>query len=129
MSHKRWDELVGSLRQTLGALPDRRTGDNTHYWMADIGLSAFSVFFTQSPSFLSAQQTLEKNKGRRNAQSLFQIAEIPCDNHIRQSLDPVPPDQLFPLYDEVYQALRQTGLLESFRAVHQTQLIALDGTW
>jgi hypothetical protein len=29
MSHKRWDELVGSLRQTLGALPDRRTGDNT----------------------------------------------------------------------------------------------------
>jgi len=129
MSYKRWDELVDSLRRTLAALPDRRTGDNTHYSMADIGLSAFSVFFTQSPSFLSAQKTLEKNKGRSNAQSLFQIAEIPCDNHIRQSLDPVPPDQLFPLYDEVYQALRQTGLLESFRAVHQTQPIALDGSW
>jgi len=129
MSPKRWDELVGSLRQTLGALPDRRTGDNTHYSMEDIGLSAFSVFFTQSPSFLSSQKTLEKAKGRSNAQSLFQIEEIPCDNHIRQSLDSVPPDKLFPLYDEVYQALRQEGLLEYFRAVHQTQLIALDGTW
>jgi hypothetical protein len=49
MSRPRWDELVGSLRQTLGGLPDRRTGDNTHYSMEDIGLSAFSVFFTQSP--------------------------------------------------------------------------------
>ena len=129
MSRKRWDELVGSLRQTLGGLPNPHTGDNTHYSMEDIGLSAFSVFFTQSPSFLSSQKTLEKAKGRSNAQSLFQIEEIPCDNHIRQTLDAIPPDKLFALYDEVYQALRQAGLLESFRAVHQTQLIALDGTW
>ena len=86
MSRKGWDELVGSLRQTLGALPDRRTGDNTHYSMEDIGLSAFSVFFTQSPSFLSSQKTLEKAKGRSNAQSLFQIEEIPCDNHIPRSM-------------------------------------------
>jgi len=129
MSRPRWDELVGSLRQTLGALPDRRTGDNTQYSMEDIGLSAFSVFFTQSPSFLSSQKTLEKAKGCSNAQSLFQIEQIPSDNHIRQTLDPVAPDKLFPLYDEVYQALRQEGLLENFRAVHQTLLIALDGTW
>jgi hypothetical protein len=129
MSRPRWDELVGSLRQTLGALPDQRTGDNTQYSMEDIGLSAFSVFFTQSPSFLSAQKTLEKAKGCSNAKSLFQIEQIPSDNHIRQTLDSVAPDKLFPLYDEVYQALRQEGLLEGFRAVHQTLLIALDGTW
>jgi hypothetical protein len=124
-----WDKLVLSLRQTLGAFPDRRTGDNTHYSMEDLGSSAFSVFFTQSPSFLSAQKTLEQAKGYSNAQSLFQIKEIPSDNHIRQCLDPVPPDTLFPLYDEVYEALRQGGVLESFRAVHQTLLIGLDGTW
>ena len=126
---RRWDELVGSLRQTLAALPDPRTGDNTKYSMQDIGLGAFSVFFTQSPSFLAAQKTLQQAKGQSNAQSLFQIEQIACDNHIRDTLDAVPPDKLFPLYDEVYQALRQAGLLESFRAVHQTLLIALDGTW
>lgn len=126
---RRWDELVGSLRQTLAALPDSRTGDNTKYSMEDIGLSAFSVFFTQSPSFLAAQKTLRQAKGQSNAQSLFQIEQIACDNHIRDTLDAVAPDKLFPLYDEVYQALRQAGLLESFRAVHQTLLIALDGTW
>ncbi len=126
---RRWDELVGSLRQTLAALPDPRTGDNTKYSMQDIGLGAFSVFFTQSPSFLAAQKTLQQAKGQSNAQSLFQIEQIACDNHIRDTLDAVAPDKLFPLYDEVYQALRQAGLLESFRAVHQTLLIALDGTW
>src|SRR5260370_7797375 len=126
---RRWDELVGSLRQTLSALPDPRTGDNTKYSMQDIGLGAFSVFFTQSPSFLADQKTLQQAKGQSNAQSLFQIEQIACDNHIRDTLDAVAPDKLFPLYDEVYQALRQAGLLESFRAVHQTLLIALDGTW
>lgn len=129
MSRLSWDDCVGSLRRTLGTFPDARTGENTQYSMADIGLSAFSVFFTQSPSFLSTQMALEKNKGCSNAKSLFQIQKIPCDNHIRQCLDSVAPENLFPLYDEVYQDLRQAGQLESMRAFHQTQLIALDGTW
>ena len=38
MSRQRWDKLVGSLRQTLGALPDQRPGDNTQYSMEDQGL-------------------------------------------------------------------------------------------
>ena len=124
-----WDRLVAKTRQVLGGLPDRRTGDNTKFSMADIGLGAFSVFFTQSPSFLAHQKTVEQTKGRSNAQSLFHIEQIPCDNHIRQTLDPVPPEKLFPLYDQVFQALRQKGVLENYRAVHDTLPIALDGTW
>ena len=124
-----WDRLVAQTRQVLGGLPDRRTGDNTKFSMADIGLGAFSVFFTQSPSFLAHQKTVEQTKGRSNAQSLFHIEQIPCDNHIRQTLDPVPPEKLFPLYDQVFQALRQKGVLENYRAVHDTLPIALDGTW
>jgi len=71
MSAKGWNDLVGSLRRTLGGLPDDRSGDNTRYTMEDIGLSAFSVFFMQCPSFLSAQKTMEQAKGRSNLQSLF----------------------------------------------------------
>jgi hypothetical protein len=67
MSRKPWDKLIASLRQTVGAFPERRTGDNLSYSMADIALSAFSVFFTQSPSFLSSQTTLAKAKARSNA--------------------------------------------------------------
>jgi hypothetical protein len=129
MSARGWNDLVGSLRRTLGRLTDRRTGDNARYPMADIGLSAFSVFFTQSPSFLSAQKTMEQAKGRSNAQSLFQVEQIPCDNHIRQTLDPVAPEELFGLYDEVLESLWQGGALTGWRGIGDNLLVALDGTW
>jgi len=68
------------LRQTLRGLPDCRTGDNLSYTMEDIGSGAFGVFFTQCPSFLAHQKTMQQAKGRSNAQSLFQLKEIPSDN-------------------------------------------------
>jgi hypothetical protein len=129
MSAKRWDDLVGALRRTLSGLPDRRSGDNAHYSMEDIGLSAFSVFFTQSPSFLAAQKTMEQAKGRSNLQSLFKVEQIPCDNHIRQTLDPVEPKELLGLYDEVWESLQQGGALTGWRNIGDTLLLALDGTW
>jgi hypothetical protein len=126
---KRFDQLVGQLRKLLAAFPDRRTGTNTRYSMEDIGLSAFAVFFTQSPSFLAYQQAMHKAKGQSNAQTLFQIEKIPTDNHVRDTLDPVSPDHLFPAYDAAYEALGEQGILDTFAAVHNTRLIALDGTW
>jgi len=129
MSLKRFDQLVGELRSCLGALPDKRTGANTHYSMETIGLSAFSVFFTQSPSFLAHQRTMEQNKGQSNAQTLFQVEETPTDNHIRDMLDPVEPHALYPVYDRVYEAFEDQGILDTFRSVHDTRLIAFDGTW
>ena len=129
MSAKGWDQLVGSLRRTLGGLPDARTGDNASYSMEDIGLGAFSVFFTQSPSFLAAQKSMQQAKGHSNAQSLFQIKEIPCDNHIRQILDPVEPKELYGLYDEVLEGLQEAGSLADWRSIGQTLLVPLDGTW
>ncbi len=110
---KTWDEHLEHLRQVIGGFPDRRTGDNTSYSMEDIGLGAFSVFFTQCPSFLANQKTMQQAKGQSNAQSLFHLEQIPSDNHIRQTLDPVPPEKLSPCYDAALESLRQTGQLES----------------
>lgn len=124
-----YDQLVDTLRSTLAGLSDKRTGSNTQYTMEDIGLSAFSVFFTQSPSFLAYQRIMEENKGQSNAQTLFQVEKIPTDNHVRHTLDPVEPREIYPVYDAVYGALREEGILDTFHAVHDTELIALDGTW
>jgi hypothetical protein len=124
-----FDKLIERLRGVAAALPDRRTGENTRYSMADIALSAFAVFFTQCPSFLSFQRAMEQARGANNARSLFQVQNIPSDNHIRQTLDPVEPHHWFSAYDELYQAFEQAGLPQAMRAVHGTQLIALDATW
>lgn len=123
-----FDTIVGSFRQRLSSLPDKRTGKNTRYGMEDAALSAFSVFFTQTPSFLAYQRMMEGSKGKSNAQSLFGVHQIPSDNHIRDLLDSVPPEHVFPVFEEIWQALEQQGQVESFRSVADTLLIALDGT-
>jgi hypothetical protein len=72
---------------------------------------------------------MQQAQGANNAQSLFHLEEIPSDNHIRQTLDRVPPDQLFPCYDAVLESLRHAGHLASWRVLQDTLLVALDGTW
>ncbi len=129
MNARAFDQLIERLRCVAAGLPDRRTGDNTQYDMADIALAAFSVFFTQCPSFLSYQLGMEQARGRNNARSLFQVGQIPTANHIRQTLDPVAPHHLFSLFDDLHKAFDQSGVLEQMRAVERTRLIALDATW
>ena len=129
MSLERFDQLIGRLRGCMAGLPDKRTGSNIQYSMETIGLSAFSVFFTQSPSFLSHQKSMEIDKGSSNAQTLFGIDKVPTPNHIRDMLDPIEPEKIYPVYDAVYQALKEQGILDSFRGVKNTHFIALDGTW
>jgi hypothetical protein len=129
MSLRRFDQLIGSIRQRLAGFHDRRTGANTTYTMEDIAASAFSVFYTQCPSFLASQKTMQQNKGRSNAQTLFQIGKIPSDNHVRDVLDEVSPAELYPIYDEIFEALRDQGVLTAFQTLGGTTPIALDGTW
>ena len=47
------EDLLAGLRDVCAAFPDKRSGGRVVYTMADIGLSAFSLFFMQRESFLS----------------------------------------------------------------------------
>jgi len=123
-----FNRIVELFRQRLSSLPDKRTGKNHRYGMEDAALSAFSVFFTQPPSFLAYQRMMEGRKGKSNAQSLFGVHQIPSDNQIRNLLDPVPPEQVFPVFEDILQVLEQQGSLKGFRSLADTLLVALDGT-
>jgi hypothetical protein len=121
--------LLGSLRRCLERFPDKRQGLNVTYSMADIGMAAFSVFFMQSPSFLSHQRRFEAGHGRSNCQTLFGLSKIPSDNHIRDMLDAATPDLLNPMFAETVELLRRSeGGLDEFRRLGDRLLIALDGT-
>jgi hypothetical protein len=122
------DRLIGAVRRCCEGFPDPRTGHNGSYAMADFGLAAFSVFFAQSPSFLAHQRQLAAGHGRSNANTLFGMSRIPGDSHIRRMLDPVAPDHLFPVFDEVISALERAGGLAAFQRLGSRVLIALDGT-
>ena len=121
--------LLGSLRECLDRFPDKRRGPNTTYDMGEIGMAAFSVFFLQSPSFLAHQRQFETGHGHSNATTLFGIAKIPSDNHIRDMLDPAAPDLLQPVFAAAVDQIRQIdGGLDVFRRLDGRVLVALDGT-
>ena len=122
-----FEELIEQLHTVSDKLPDRRTGDIT-YQMSDAVLGAFSVFFTQSPSFLDFQRTLEKSKGFSNAQTLFNMLKIPSDNHIRNLLDLIEASHFNSVYNYIIERFEQSGQLDPYRHINDDLLVALDAT-
>jgi len=121
-------QLIKELKRIFDEFPDLRKGKNSQYEMADAGIGAFSVFFTQCASFLAHQEEMKRNKGRSNAGSLFEMVNIPSDNQIRGLLDPILPKALAPMYRLIFQRLEQSGILDTFRSYSNSLLFALDGT-
>ena len=120
--------MIKGLEQACAEFPDLRTGKNSIYDIPDVGLSAFSVFFIQSPSFLAHQRDMKLRKGRSNAESLFRLSDIPSDNQIRNLLDAVSPEYLQPVYRQTFVALEQTEILKNRRSFANHLLVAIDGT-
>jgi hypothetical protein len=127
-----FDSMISSLRSAMKKFPDHRTGKNTQYEIIDAAAGAFSVFFTQCPSFLSFQNLLLQKYGLSNAKALFGMQEIPSDNQIRNLLDNVTPGYLSPVFVDCFHALKRSKQLDTFRIKlgnnNNDLLIALDGT-
>ena len=96
--------------------------------MADIGLSAFSLFFMGSPSFLAHQRSLAEGYGRSNCQTLFGMSAIPTDNYIRLMLDGAAPAAFDRLFMTAVETVATAGALAPFQCLSGRVLIALDGT-
>jgi hypothetical protein len=128
LSELRLSGMIKRLEQACGSFPDLRTGKNSVYELVDVGMSAFSVFFTQSPSFLAHQRDMRLRKGRSNAESLFDLSELPSDNQIRNLLDPVSPEYVQSVYRHIFLALEGTEVLEKRRSHANQLLVAIDGT-
>ena len=93
-------DIAKQIRRTFEQFTDPRRGKNTRYTLVDAGLSAFSVFFMQSPSFLEYQRSLDQRLGKNNAQTLFGVHQIPSDNQIRHLLDATEPGQVKAISDK-----------------------------
>jgi len=121
-------KLLTSVRQALDGVPEHRRGQNIQYSLTDAGLSAFAVFYMQSPSFLAHQRDMQRQRGRNNVRSLFRVARIPSDSQLRNLLDPVDPAELRTPFWEIYTQLEAGGHLGAYTGVGGTRLISLDGS-
>lgn len=122
-------QMIDGLQTAFDALPDHRRGKNVQYEISDAAVGAFSVFFTQSPSFLAHQRDMQRQKGRNNGKSLFGMRQVPTDNQIRNLLDPIDPVHLQTPFWTFFTALARAGVLDGYRHLNGTYLCALDGTY
>ncbi len=121
-------QLITTIKNTFEQTQDQRKGKNTQYKTTDAILSAFSVFFTQSPSFLDYQRNLEKTHQKNNLQTLFGTHKTPTDNQIRNILDSVNPENLYPIYRHIYNTLKTLGKIKEYQVLKDQTAILLDGT-
>src|SRR5438552_260496 len=98
--HLSADALIAALRTRFAAIPDPRPGKPV-IALADGLMSAFAMFALKDPSLLAFDQ----RRHDANLQALYQIQRVPCDTQLRGMLDPVPPEELRPAYQDVFRQL------------------------
>lgn len=82
----------------------------------------------QNKSWLSFQRDIDTAKGISNAKTMFDISDIPSDNHIRKVLDKITPESFKKVYEIILEKLRDIGVLDKFNFKDDYMLVALDGT-
>ncbi len=122
------NQIITILQKEFKKLPDKRGKKHVEYAIGDIFLSAFTLFYFQSKSWLDFQRNMLNRAGKSNANSLFGIKKIPSDNHIRDVLDNISVEQLQPIFDKIYNLLIKKDTLQEYEYFNKNLLVLLDGT-
>lgn len=124
----RVSQFITQLGEMAQTMPDIRAGrHNQIYELQDAVRGAFSVFCMQSESFLAHQRALLKQKGRSNLESVFLMASVPSDNHIRNLLDGVPVQHFDAGYSWLWQRLLAANKVAPYQVMGSRLLVGVDG--
>jgi hypothetical protein len=82
------------------------------------------MFSLKAPSLLA----FDKERTEGNLHTIYGIARVPCDTHMREILDPVSPKWLRPVFKSIFRQLQRGKALEAMTFLDGYYLLALDGT-
>ena len=121
--HLSADALFRLVHSGFARLPDYRVGDS-EITLTDALMSAFAMFSLKAPSLLA----FDKERAEGNLHTIYGIARVPCDTHMREILDPVSPKLLRPVFKSIFRQLQRGKALEAMTFLDGYYLLALDGT-
>jgi hypothetical protein len=120
--HLSFDPLIKVIRDAAETLPDQR-GDSD-YSIADGVMSAIAMFSLKDSSLLAFQE----RRNDQNMKNIYRIQNVPSDTTVREMLDPIEPDSLRPLFQEVYRKIQRAGGLTQYVFHEDCYLLSIDGT-
>jgi hypothetical protein len=116
------DSLHRTLRDGFEQIPDHRPQPDIP--LRDALLSGFALFSLKEPSLLA----FDARRQEGNLQRLYGIGQVPSDTRMREILDPVDPERLRPVFNDVFRSLQRGKALEPLVFHEGCYLLALDGT-
>ena len=84
--HLSADALFGLVRNGFAHIPDYRLSE-PDITLADALMAAFAMFSLKAPSLLA----FDKERVEGDFHTIYGIARVPCDTHMRGYLTPSPP--------------------------------------
>jgi hypothetical protein len=119
--HLHFDALMQRVRQRFQTLAEPRRCPA--FPLADTLMAGLALFALKDPSLLAfCGRALD-----HNLHSVFGLQAIPSDTQMREILDAVHPDQLRPVFTDVFRQMQRGKLLEEYVFLHGCYLVALDG--
>jgi hypothetical protein len=106
--HLHFDALVQLARDRFAKLPDQRRCPE--FSLTDTLMAGLALFSLKDPSMLAFQRrTLD-----HNLRSVFGLRGIPSDTQMRTILDDVGPDQVRPLFKDIFRQVQRGKVLEDY---------------
>jgi len=122
--HLSFDSLIRQIRLRAQQLPDSRNGIRCSYSVADAVMSAIALFALKDSSLLAFQD----RRNDANMKNIFRILQVPSDTQMREILDPLEPDALRPMFNDVLRELQRGKALEAYDFFEGHCLLAMDGS-
>ena len=98
--HLSADALIRSVRSSFEQVAETRKG-KTQIPMEDALMAAFAMYSLKASSLLQFDK--RRVEQPTNLTTVYKLTTIPCDTQMRTILDPVPPDELRPSHNTVFQ--------------------------
>ena len=117
------DALFSLVREGFEKITDDRPA-SAEISLADALMSAFTIFSLKDPSLLA----FDERRNDENIKAVYHIENIPCDTHLRTILDPLDPELLRPLFQDIFRRLQRGKALEPFVFYEGCYLASFDGT-
>jgi hypothetical protein len=116
-----------SLLKTVGGgferIADHRAG-NASISLKDALMSGFGMYSLKDSSLLEFDERREKDE---NLKKIYELENVPSDTQMRTILDSVLPAGIKPIFKDVYELVKQNGVLEQMKFLGH-YFISLDGS-
>jgi hypothetical protein len=115
--------LLKAVRSGFGQIADHRAG-NASINLTDALMSGFGMFSLKDSSLLEFDDRRSKDE---NLRKIYGLEKVPSDTQMRAIVDPISPEAIKPIFKDVYQVVKQNGVLEQMKFLGH-YLVSLDGS-